>query len=114
MNPNNWQKENSPLFQMGNDTPGPYGPGHASFVEGSNGEYLCIYHATDQMDDGWRNRKARCAQLGSTSSGLPILGLPQGGRNPNERGQIPFVPPSGPDGVKDIFKRIGKKIGNEL
>jgi GH43 family beta-xylosidase len=107
MNPLSWIKEKSPLMQMGVSTSGPYGPGHGSFIRSPQGELFCIYHATDNPNDGWNNRKARCRRLGATNEGLPFFGLPYTGRAPIERGQLPPTLPT-IGGFQWILTCIGK------
>jgi GH43 family beta-xylosidase len=59
-----WRKSSGPVLRRHKERErGPYGPGHASFVEDERGELWCVYHATDRFDEGWENRKARAIKV---------------------------------------------------
>jgi hypothetical protein len=51
---------------------GPWGPGHGSFLHIGD-DVVCVYHATDNPDDGWGNRKARMQRVVFTPEG-PFMG----------------------------------------
>lgn len=62
MNPKSWEKRPTPLLFNDKANPGPYAPGHASFIvshHAGDDRIFCIYHATDSWGEGFRNRKAR-------------------------------------------------------
>ncbi|KAJ9610640.1 hypothetical protein H2200_005417 [Cladophialophora chaetospira] len=56
-----WVKRPTPLLVSDKQHGGPFGPGHASFIPSPHGDgrVYCIYHATEHLDEGWANRKAR-------------------------------------------------------
>lgn len=66
MNPRSWEKRLVPLLVNDKSMPGPYAPGHASFLlsphPGDN-RVFCIYHGTDNWGEGFKNRKARVMAL---------------------------------------------------
>ncbi|KAL6857398.1 hypothetical protein ACO1O0_004833 [Amphichorda felina] len=66
MNQKSWTKRPTPLLFNDQSNPGPYAPGHASFVlsphQGDN-RVFCIFHATDKWGEGFSNRKARIMAL---------------------------------------------------
>lgn len=70
LDPKAWKKSKEPLVMSG-ETP-PFGPGHGSFVE-MGGDFIAVYHGTDNSTDGWANRKARCQRLKWTDQG-PHMG----------------------------------------
>lgn len=45
--PASWKKCERPLLTS-EDLPGEYGPGHNSFVQDENGEWLIVYHSRDE------------------------------------------------------------------
>jgi GH43 family beta-xylosidase len=65
LDPKSWDKRHVPLLMNERSMPGPYAPGHASFIMPSpdsredQGTVFCIYHATDNWGEGFHNRKAR-------------------------------------------------------
>ena len=71
LDPRSWAKRQTPLLVSDRAMGLPYGPGHASFLpedaaapaSGETGGTYCIYHATENWDDGWQNRKARVLRL---------------------------------------------------
>lgn len=67
-----WQKGTKPLIQTANHDKGPWGPGHGSIIT-IEGQLVCIYHATDNKNDGWVNRKARMQRVLFTKDG-PHMG----------------------------------------
>lgn len=72
LNPRSWPKSQQPLLQASGDKNGPWGPGHGSFVQ-LNYETICVFHGTDNQDDGWSNRTARCQRVVFTERG-PYMG----------------------------------------
>lgn len=62
-----WEKRPTPLLESDSNGPGPFGPGHASFIASpyaGDPRVFCVYHATARPDDGWNNRKARVLCMG--------------------------------------------------
>lgn len=62
LNPKSWEKRPTPLLVNDKSMPGPYAPGHSSFLlnpDPSDNRVFCIYHATENWGEGFRNRKAR-------------------------------------------------------
>ncbi|KAF2103991.1 Arabinanase/levansucrase/invertase [Rhizodiscina lignyota] len=70
LDPRAWRKSREPLI-CSRDKP-PFGPGHGSFLQ-LEGDYIAIFHGTDNATDGWGNRKARCQRVRWTSDG-PHMG----------------------------------------
>lgn len=70
LDPRAWKKSKEPLLQS-LDKP-PFGPGHGSFIE-MQGDFIGIFHGTDNATDGWGNRKARCQRVQWTQHG-PTMG----------------------------------------
>jgi len=50
MNPSNWKKYNTPMLST-SDLNGESGPGHNSFVQDENGNWLIVYHARPSSHD---------------------------------------------------------------
>ncbi|KAK5110186.1 hypothetical protein LTR62_006182 [Meristemomyces frigidus] len=65
LDPAHWLKSRRPLLQNRADGRGPYGPGHASFLQttGVDGETVAVFHATDSDTDGSSGRKARMQRV---------------------------------------------------
>ena len=64
---NSWVKRRQPLLMNDQSRPGPYAPGHASFIHDPRPGFasvFCIYHATENWGEGFKNRKARVMYLG--------------------------------------------------
>ncbi|KAF4119668.1 Glycosyl hydrolases family 43 [Geosmithia morbida] len=62
MDPKSWTKRPTPLLANDRSMPGPYAPGHASFLQSpqpGDSRVFCIYHGTDNWGEGFKNRKAR-------------------------------------------------------
>lgn len=62
LDPKSWIKRPIPLLVNDKSMPGPYAPGHASFLlspEPGDDRIFCIYHATENWGEGFKNRKAR-------------------------------------------------------
>jgi GH43 family beta-xylosidase len=62
LDPKSWIKRPIPLLVNDKSMPGPYAPGHASFLlspEPGDNRIFCIYHATENWGEGFKNRKAR-------------------------------------------------------
>lgn len=73
----NWVKNSTPVFER-NDANGVYGPGHNTFTISPDGkEDWIIYHATDDVNDGWNDRTARAQRFFWNSDGTPNFGVPQ-------------------------------------
>ncbi len=70
LDPKAWKKGKEPLLMSGDTA--PFGPGHGSFIE-MQGEFIGIFHGTDNATDGWGNRKARCQRVRFTEDG-PHMG----------------------------------------
>lgn len=68
LHPSSWRKEGKPLCVSAKGLHGPFGPGHGNFVT-LGAETLAIFHATDDPNDGWENRRARCQRVGWTRGG---------------------------------------------
>ncbi|CAI6094707.1 unnamed protein product [Clonostachys chloroleuca] len=67
LDPKSWEKRPVPLLMNDKSMPGPYAPGHASFLlssEPGDDKVFCIYHATDNWGEGFANRKARVIVMG--------------------------------------------------
>lgn len=67
LDPKSWQKRPVPLLINDKSMPGPYAPGHASFLtnpDPSDSRVFCVYHGTENWGEGFRNRKARVMALG--------------------------------------------------
>ncbi|ELQ42007.1 alpha-N-arabinofuranosidase 2 [Pyricularia oryzae] len=71
LDPAAWVKRPTPLLVSHRECPGPYGPGHASFLPNplNYQSVYCIYHATAEYGQGWANRKARVLELGAACFG---------------------------------------------
>jgi len=72
LDPKSWVKRPIPLLVNDQSMPGPYAPGHASFLPSLNAGdegVFCIYHATANWGEGFRNRKARVITLGPEAFG---------------------------------------------
>ncbi|KUI52934.1 Extracellular exo-alpha-(1-_5)-L-arabinofuranosidase [Cytospora mali] len=69
LRPESWVKRQEPLMVSDSRRGGPFGPGHASFLPNphNNGQIFCIYHGTENVNEGWNNRKARVIGLGPES-----------------------------------------------
>lgn len=62
LDPKSWIKRPTPLLLNEQSRPGPYAPGHASFLPSphpGDPRVFCIYHATANWGEGFGNRKAR-------------------------------------------------------
>lgn len=62
LDPKSWIKRPTPLLVNEQSRPGPYAPGHASFLVSphpGDERVFCIYHATAKWGEGFGNRKAR-------------------------------------------------------
>lgn len=61
-----WYKRPHPLLVSDEKLGGPFGPGHASFINSmhGDGQVYCIYHGTGKPNEGWANRKGRVMLLG--------------------------------------------------
>ena len=66
-----WLKDPIPLCQSAPGR-GPWGPGHGNFLNMGD-EVLGVFHATDNPNDGWANRRARCQRVAWHEQG-PTMG----------------------------------------
>ncbi|KAK4094099.1 CAZyme family GH43 [Purpureocillium lilacinum] len=67
LDPKSWEKRPIPLLINDQSMPGPYAPGHASFLlspDAGDNRVFCVYHATENWGEGFGNRKARVLALG--------------------------------------------------
>ena len=105
LDPRSWKKRPAPLLMNDKSKPGPYAPGHASFLPSphpGDGKVMCIYHATANWGEGFKNRKARIMMMGSEPfrddaapcccsetwyGGPPLAGAGQVGGRPDESSQ---------------------------
>lgn len=102
LDPRSWPKSQDPLIQANADGHGPWGPGHGSFIILGD-EIMCVFHGTDNPDDGWENRKARC-QLVAFTEGGPYMGMYCGGSQDEER-------PRG-SVVMRMRRRLSRRLSN--
>lgn len=96
LNAEAWHKSEEPLIQTRKHGTGPFGPGHGSFLN-LGGEVVAIYHATDNLTDGWENRRARAQRVAFTEEG-PYMGLSYGLDIGRSEGGL----------VKKIKQRLGR------
>ena len=81
LSPASWRKSAAPLVET-RDPMGPWGPGHGSFLDlsdgnrdrdrdgdGDGGNVVAIFHATDNPTDGWVGRRARVQRVMFTPDG---------------------------------------------
>ncbi|KAI0474661.1 glycoside hydrolase family 43 protein [Xylaria cf. heliscus] len=104
LDPSSWQKSKAPLLQKprGSEGSGPFGPGHGSFLHVGGGHVIAVYHATDDPNDGWGNRRARVQRVAFTDKG-PYMGKSFGVEGPTKR-----------DGLLARFvARLGRKKTRE-
>ena len=73
LHPGSWRKEGRPFCASAKSMRGPFGPGHGNFVNLGQ-ETLAVFHATDNPNDGWENRKARCQRVLWTREGPTMDG----------------------------------------
>ncbi|MDR6880845.1 family 43 glycosylhydrolase [Bacillus sp. 3255] len=85
MNPDSWEKKDTPIFTSAN---GVYGPGHHSIVTSPDGtEDWIVYHAARWSGSGW-TRKVHTQKFTWKADNTPNLGEPA---DPN----TPIAKPSG-------------------
>jgi len=79
LDPNNWNKRNTPVCATNADLK-VFGPGHNCFVEGDEGELLCVLHFRnykdiygDPLDD--HNRHAHVMKVEFDKNGDPVFDL---------------------------------------
>src|SRR3954452_5137127 len=82
MNPNNWTKSQTPIFETSEAT-SVYGPGHNQFTVDEAGNDVLIYHGRDYRDIVGDplydpNRHTRVQRLYWRNDGTPDLGIPVG------------------------------------
>ena len=68
LHPSSWRKERQPFCTSAKGLHGPFGPGHGNFINVKGETYAC-FHATDNPNDGWENRKGRCQRVQWTREG---------------------------------------------
>ncbi len=80
MDPRSWRKERYPVFKT-DEKRKIYGPGHNCFVEGDEGEMLCMLHfrnyekiVGDPLND--HNRHAHVMPVTYDESGAPVFAFP--------------------------------------
>ncbi len=80
MDPRSWRKERYPVFKTDEERK-IYGPGHNCFVEGDEGEMLCMLHfrnyekiVGDPLND--HNRHAHVMPVTYDESGAPVFAFP--------------------------------------
>jgi GH43 family beta-xylosidase len=73
LNPASWRKI-GPVFAGKGSV---YGVGHCSFVTSPNGsQEWILYHAKENVADGWEDRSVRAQQFLRDAGGLPLFGSP--------------------------------------
>lgn len=79
LDPTSWRKRNKPVCQT-NEALKVFGPGHNSFVEGEEGETLCVLHFRsyekiigDPLED--HNRHAHIMRVEFDENGEPVFDL---------------------------------------
>ncbi len=82
MDPRSWKKERYPVFKT-DAAKKIYGPGHNCFVEGEEGETLCMLHfrdyekiTGDPLND--HNRHAHVMKINFDADGVPLFGFSDG------------------------------------
>lgn len=99
LDPKSWVKRPTPLLMNDQSRPGPYAPGHASFLlsphPGDN-RVFCVYHATAKWGEGFGNRKARIMAIGpeAFADNQPPLCCSHGPHNPAWNGGGVVGPPT--------------------
>ena len=71
LDPKSWRKHPTPVFSR---TKTVFGPGHASFVNDGNRDWI-IYHAAQHKGSGWK-RDVRIQPFGWNGDGTPHFGTP--------------------------------------
>jgi GH43 family beta-xylosidase len=125
LDPASWRKRPTPLLVSDRQHGGPFGPGHASFINSpyGDGRVYCIYHATESEGDGWNNRKGRVLcfgkehfqpQAGPMCCAKSLTGQWSGGASTSQHAQYPgnMSQPSQqaahqPGQRKSLFDKIG-------
>lgn len=72
LHPESWRKEPAPVFAKTNTI---FGPGHGSFVNHKDQDYI-IYHAARSSNAGWA-RQIRIKEFGWKPDGSPDFGTPK-------------------------------------
>ncbi|KAI1115725.1 glycoside hydrolase family 43 protein [Nemania sp. NC0429] len=117
LDPSSWQKSPAPLLQTrkragattrssSSSGPGPFGPGHGSFLDLGRGDVVAVYHATDAPDDGWENRRARVQRVAFTEKG-PYMGKSFGVEGPFKRDGLVARMRAGM--VEGMYRRYNKR-----
>lgn len=75
MDPDHWEKESRPDFQM--DEGVCYGPGHSSFSTAIDGSVWMIYHGNLVSGSGWNGRSVRISPVTFDENGTPDFGKPE-------------------------------------
>ncbi|UNI17611.1 hypothetical protein JDV02_003942 [Purpureocillium takamizusanense] len=101
LDPASWEKRPIPLLINDQSMPGPYAPGHASFLlspDSGDDRVFCVYHATENWGEGFANRKARILALGSESfaPGAQPVCCSNAPLNPLWKGRAMGAPSGGP------------------
>lgn len=112
LDPKSWTKRAQPLLVNERSKPGPYAPGHCSFIlnsEPDDNRLFCIYHGTANWGEGFRNRKGRVMVLDPADFGpdaKPIC-CSHGAKNQPSDGNS-----GGRAGAsnQEMMANIGKKI----
>lgn len=112
LDPRSWVKRPTPLLMNDQSRPGPYAPGHASFLQSphpGDNRVFCIYHATAKWGEGFGNRKARVLAIGpeAFSDNHPPLCCSHGPHNPAWNGGG-VVGPGSPR--KETMPKITQKV----
>jgi hypothetical protein len=115
LDPKSWIKRTQPLLVNDQSMPGPYAPGHASFLlslDPGDGRIFCLYHGTDNWGEGFHNRKARVITLdsGAFGSGAHPVCCSQGDCSIYTWNSQPEVRAEG-SSSHDINTKIEEKIG---
>ncbi|KAK5064783.1 hypothetical protein LTR84_000617 [Exophiala bonariae] len=124
-----WVKRPTPLLESDPSGPGPFGPGHASFLVSpypGDARVFCIYHATGRPDEGWNNRKARVLCMGLehfqphgqtirfTAATGPVTSTagPYPGQQYGNGG--PYAPPIHNQQRRSLVDKLGDKVSKML
>lgn len=123
LDPKSWSKRPQPLLYNEKARPGPYAPGHCSFLQSpqpGDNRVFCIYHGTANWGEGFRNRKGRVMVLDPADFGphaRPVC-CSHGAYGQALGNQYPGAPPSGQPGGsgqgqgqgQDTLASIGQKF----
>jgi GH43 family beta-xylosidase len=122
-----WEKRPTPLLESDEKRGGPFGPGHASFLNSpyGDGRVYCIYHATANRGEGWNNRKARILCLSQEcfhpqapticcATGAPTHGVVHQGQNHSNVFQQGPSSGFGHRGSGGLFDKIGDRVMKKI